>query len=503
VLTHLYPIASLLIVALGGLGVMAVDAIHGTRSENDSPQGLSLTTAVILWLAGLLSIAWVAYPVSVSVDTSVVLRAVAPWLALDAGASIWDALICISAGFCVLLAGSYLHEHRLERGEFYPLVLFTTLGAMVLARSTDLLSAFLGLEMMSLGVYALVAYRRTSPRAAEASLKYFLLGSFATAIFLFGVALLYGATGSTQLEKIAGVLSGSSVDARIVGLAIALVTIGIAFKFSAVPFHMWTPDAYEGAITPVTVFMAVVVKAAVLGLAVRVFGGALIDTLSASATAGWPPVLAALAVASMVLGNLAALVQSNIKRMLAYSSIAHAGYLLVGIIAAQKLGASEQTFAPSAVVFYVGAYAVSSILALGALIAMGSRGAEVVSFDDLAGAGARHPGLGVMFAIGVLSLMGFPPTAGFFGKYYIFSSAVQCGGGMVWLALIGMMTSAVGAYYYLRVVVFLFMKTPEPDAPIAVPMRSAQVGFVLAVAAVLVLQMGLQPASYLHVLSKL
>jgi NADH-quinone oxidoreductase subunit N len=406
-------------------------------------------------------------------------------------------VIGVGACFAALIAGGYLREHRLERGEFYPLLLFTAFGAMVLARSVDLLSLFVGLETMSLGVYALIAFRRTSARAAEAGIKYFLLGSFAAALLLLGSAYLYGATGHTDFVGIAAAIKSGEVDARLTLIALMLVIAGFAFKVSAVPFHMWTPDAYEGATTPITTFMAVCVKTAVFVVMVRLFMVGLGAPELTAGASGWPPVLAGLAALTMVFGNLGAIVQSSVKRMLAYSSIAHAGYILVGLVAAASLG--EQAI--SAVLYYLAAYTVSNVLAFGALVFAGSRGREVVSYEDLAGLGRRNPMLALPFVLGVLSLMGFPPTAGFFAKYYVFTAAVQAGGGLVWLAVLGALTSAVGAYYYLRVLVYLFMREPAEGAERAQPMRSWYVITAMVVAAGLVLQMGVTPSGYLEVVS--
>jgi NADH-quinone oxidoreductase subunit N len=361
----------------------------------------------------------------------------------------------------------------------------------------DLLSLFIGLETMSLGVYALIAYRRTSARSAEAGIKYFLLGSFAAALLLLGSAYLYGATGHTDFVGIAAALKDGTADVRLVAIALMLVVAGFAFKVSAVPFHMWTPDAYEGAATPVTTFMAVCVKSAVFVVMVRVFMVGLSAPDLLSGTSGWPPILAGLAAVTMVFGNLGAIVQTSVKRMLAYSSIAHAGYILVGLVAAATIG--EQAI--SAVLYYLAAYTVSNVLAFGALVFAGSRDREVVSYEDLAGLGRRNPMLALPFVLGVLSLMGFPPTAGFFAKYYVFTAAVQAGGNLVWLAVLGALTSAAGAYYYLRVLVFLFMRDPAEGAEKALPMRSGYVVTAMVVAAAFVLQMGVAPSGYLEIVS--
>lgn len=479
--------APLLCVIAGGLAMMLVDAFSEEKNE------LATMTAVIL--AGSAAIAgalWGRDDVAAGAGPLLT-----NWLATDKLALFSDVVVAVGAGLAALMAGGYLREHKIERGEFYPLLLFCAFGGMVLARSVDLLTLFIGLETMSLGTYALVAYRRTSARAAEAGIKYFLLGSFATALLLLGSAYLYGATGHTDFAGIAQALGAGNADARLVLLSVMLIVVGLAFKVSAVPFHMWTPDAYEGATTPITAFMAVCVKSALFVVMVRVFLVALATPELASGASGWPPLLAGLSALTMVVGNLAAVVQKSVKRMLAYSSVAHGGYILIGLVAASKVGET----AVSAVLYYLAAYTVSNVLAFGALIFAGSEGRESVSYEDLAGLGRRNPMLSLPFLLAVLSLMGFPPTAGFFGKYYVFAAAVQAGGGLVWLVVLGALTSAVGAYYYLRVLVYMFMRQPEEGAPVAVPMRSGYVVTAMVMAAFFVLQMGVSPSGYLELAS--
>jgi NADH-quinone oxidoreductase subunit N len=483
------PLVPLLFVAVAGLLLMAVDAFVKERAE------LALGTSLILALGAALAIA--LWEQSATPEESELLG---HWIANDRLALFIDIVVCAGASLAALLAGGYLREHRLERGEFYVILVFSAFGAMVLGRATDVLTLFIALETLSLGAYGMVAFRRQSPRAAEGAIKYFLLGSFASAILLFGSALIYGATGHTDFVGIAATIESGSADLRLAILALALLLVGLGFKISAVPFHMWTPDAYEGAVTPATAFMAVVVKASVFGVLLRVLFVAFGDEMLASGTAGWPPALAALAAATMVVGNLAAIVQKSVKRMLAYSSIAHAGYIMVGVTAA-AVGTEAGQWneeALASVLYYLMAYTASNVLAFGSLIAAGSYGKEATTYDDLAGLGRRHPWIALPFALGVLSLMGFPPTTGFFAKYYVLEAAVLAGGGMVWLAVLGVITSAIGAYYYLRVIVFLYMKQPEPGAPVAVPMRSFYVGAALVLSGYFVLRMGIAPGAYLE-----
>ena len=481
-MSALIGVSPLLLLVAAGLSIMVIDAFARDRSE------LALVTAASLFVA-----ATVAGVLMLGEDITTAPELVTRYLAVDRMGLFFDVVICAGAGLSTLLAGAYLREHGFERGEFYVLVIFTAFGAMVLARAVDLLSIFLGLETMSLGAYALVAYRRTSARAVEAAVKYFLLGSFAAAILLFGSALLYGATGHTDLLGIQQSVAMGEADPVLTIFALMMIVVGLAFKVGAVPFHMWVPDAYEGAATPVTAFMSVVVKAAAVAVLIRVLIGAFGDQSTMGLYTGWTPVIIILAVISMVYGNLAAIAQSSVKRMLAYSSIAHAGYILVGIAAASEVG----TFAVSAVLYYMAAYTFSNVLAFGSLILMGSKGKEAVSYADLAGAGRRHPMAAFPFVIGVLSLLGLPPTAGFFGKYSVFSAAVQAGGPMVWIAVLGVLASVIGAYYYLKVIVYLFMKEPEEDAPIAVPMQSWYMVVALILAGYYVMKLGIFPSQYL------
>ncbi len=480
-------LAPLLCLVAGGLAIMLVDAFAPKGPNAQRAELATLTTVVLVAAAGLSVALWMK-------GSTRGPEWITSYLATDRVALFFDVVICGGTAFAVLLAGGYLREHEMERGEFYPLVLFSAFGAIVLARSTDMLTVFIGLETMSLGVYSLVAFRRTSPRSAEGALKYFLLGSFAAAILLFGAALLYGATGHTDLAGIGAAVKSGHADTRLTVIGLLLLLVGLAFKVSAVPFHQWTPDAYEGAITPVTAFMSVAVKTAAFAVLLRVLVVAFSDPLTASVSTGWPAVFAALAALTMVVGNLAAAVQTSVKRMLAYSSIAHAGYILVAFVALPSQGESAVT----AVLFYLAAYTVSNALAFGSLILIGSRGREAVSYDDLAGIGRRNPLVALPFILGMLSLMGFPPTAGFFAKYYVFSVAVQAGGGMVWLAVLGVLSSVIGAYYYLRVVVFMFMKEPKEGQTIAVPMKSGYVVIALILSAYFVLRMGLAPGAYLE-----
>lgn len=490
-------LAPILVVALGGCGLMLAEAFANLREDAHKDPALrgpsselALSTAVTLFVGALVATGvWMAGPESIEGAKSV-----APYLLLDRFTLFFDIVLCLGGGLAALLAGGYLPEHNMDRGEFYPLLVFSTLGCMILAASGDLLSLFLGLETMSLGVYALTGFRRSSPRSSEAALKYFLLGSFAAALLLFGGALLYGATGHTDLAGIGQVLSAGASGAKglplpMVLFAFALVLVGLAFKVSAVPFHMWAPDAYEGAPTPVMAFMSVAVKSAAFAMLLRVLLLSFGDARFASWSSGWPPALALLAVLTMTVANLIAGRQESVKRMLAYSSIAHAGYVLVGVVSTIGVGKEAE----ASVLLYLLAYTVSTAGALGALILMGSRGAEAVSYEDLAGIAKRHPGAALAMSFFLLSLAGVPPSAGFFGKLYVFRAAI--GSGFYLLAILGLINSVIGAYYYLRVMVYMYMREPAPGAPVATPMRSGFVTAALLLSALFVIVLGVLPSS--------
>jgi NADH-quinone oxidoreductase subunit N len=476
-------LSPLLVVGIGALLLMLVEAFSVRRG------GLALGAAVVLFTgAAFAASLWMLGPVATEDASSV-----APWLILDHFTLFFDMLLCLGGAIAALLAGGYLREHHIERGEFYALLLFATFGAMMLAAAGDALTLFLGLETMSIGAYAMTAFRRASPRSAEGALKYFLLSSFAAAILVYGFALLYGATGHTDLAGIGAAARTAGLRGPLLIFGAALVLVGIVFKLSAVPFHMWAPDAYEGAPTPATTFMAVAVKAGAFAMLLRVLVLSLGDEAWKSWASGWPPVVATLAALTMTVANLVAGRQESVKRMLAYSSIAHAGYALVGVTALVR----DPAEAGASVLYYLLAYTVSTAGAFGALILCGSRGREAVSYDDLSGIGKRHPAVALAFSLFLVSLAGVPPTAGFFGKWFVFKAAIDSG--LYWLTILGFVNSVVAAYYYLRVLVYMYMREPAAGAPVAVPMKSGYVTAALLVSAVLVLVLGLAPTRYLDV----
>jgi NADH-quinone oxidoreductase subunit N len=487
------------IVALGLLLLMLSDAFAGVpASPRDNAEvakaertiGLSIGTAVVMFAGACFALA-----MGLSQSHSANSLGVAQ-IALDSFAYFFICVLCVLSGLASLLGGAYLSEHRIHHTEFFLLLGWSTLGAMALVSAADLMTLFVALETLSLGTYCMVGMRRT-PRAMEAALKYFLLGSFSSALLLFGSALLYGATGHTDFAGIAEQVRQVSEGALTVPLlagGTVLLLAGLMFKIAAVPFHAWTPDAYEGAPTPATVFMAAVVKTAAFGLLLRVLLVALPDPRLMSWGAGWTGCIATIAVITMSVANLIASRQSSVKRMLAYSSIAHAGYALIGVA---SLGGSSD--AQASVSLYIVAYAISTVGAFGTLIWAGSYQAEAVSYADLAGLGRRKPALALAFSLFVLSLAGIPPTAGFFGKLTVFRAAVDAN--LLGLAIIGLVNSVIASYYYLKVLVVMYMQEPEEGVIAARPLRSALLGTALVVAALLVLVLGIFPETILNALA--
>jgi NADH-quinone oxidoreductase subunit N len=399
-------------------------------------------------------------------------------LALDSYALFFNLIFCFAAGMTLLMSIDYLGTTDIRPGEYYALILFATVGMVLMAAATDLIVIFLGLETMSMAVYVLAGIWRQRLQSNEAALKYFLLGAFASGFFLYGVALVYGATGSVQLGKVAAYVSehGSS---PLLLIGVALLIVGFGFKVAAAPFHVWTPDVYEGAPTTVTAFMAVGVKAAAFAAFARVF----LHTLG-PIHGQWQGVLWILAALTMTVGNFTALVQNNIKRMLAYSSIAHAGYLLVAMVAGQDLGGA-------ALMYYLVAYGLMNLGAFAVVLAVGRKGEPNEEFSDYAGLGFRYPALAMAMTLFMLSLTGVPPLVGFTGKFYIFSAAVKAG--YVWLAVIGVLNSVVSAYYYIRVVVNMYMYEGD-KAPELLSSRPALAAAII-VAAVGTVVMGVFPSA--------
>jgi NADH-quinone oxidoreductase subunit N len=390
-------------------------------------------------------------------------------------------VVCAGLGLSALVGAGWLKARNAERGEFYALSMFAAAGMALLGMSTDLLVAFIAIEVMSLATYSLAAYLRRGKRPAEAAFKYLVLGAISSALVLYGAALLYGASGSTLFSHLP---NGRGSSLYLAGMS--LVAAGVAFKIAAVPFHAWTPDVYEGAPTPVTAFMAAGVKTAAFALLARLFLAA--ESGSAATSTAFGNILYALAVLTMIFGNLLALPQRSVKRMLAYSSIGHAGYLLVGVVAAAVAGAREKALA--GLLFYLAAYSATVIGAFAVVGALErrSRGEdEPIDAWDLerfAGLARRRPALAFAMTVCLFSLAGVPPTAGFIGKLYIFKAAV--GAELYGLAILGVLTSVLGAFYYLRVVLYMYMRPAPDEAEASVTSPALSIALAAAVAVVVV-----------------
>lgn len=406
----------------------------------------------------------------------------------DNFAIFFKAIFLISAAMSILITDKYLEREECNQGEIYPLILFATVGMMLMAAGTDLMVIFLGLEVLSVSLYILAGFNRGSMKSNEAGLKYFLLGAFSTGFLLYGMALTYGATGTTKVATIAKFITESGVGTSNIMLiaGMLLMATGFAFKVAAAPFHMWTPDVYEGAPTPMTAFMSVGPKAAGFAAFLRVFLVAL-----PALKPEWTMLIWVLAVLTMTVGNITALYQQNIKRMLAYSSIAHAGYVLVGFTAGNSVSTAG-------ILFYMLSYAFMNIGAFAIIILVGKKGEANNNVADYAGFGYKHPVLGVAMCIFLFSLAGVPPAAGFIGKFYLFSGAIQAG--YIWLAIIGVLNSAASVYYYLRVTVFMYFKEPTEDFAWVKLTPAFVICLIIAVAGVLI--PGVLPGVFLELAQK-
>ncbi len=390
--------------------------------------------------------------------------------ALDGFSIAFDLILLAAVAFAIAISASYINREGLDRGEYYCLMLFSTAGAMLMAGASNLILIFLGLELLSIPLYVLAGFARTKPDGEEAALKYFLLGAFASAFLAFGAALVFSATGSTSISSIPiGFQVLPHNQAMLLTIGLGMVVVALAFKVALVPFHMWTPDVYQGAPTSVTAFMAVVAKAAGFGALVR------ISALGLQHQAGnWNDLLWGLSAATMIWGNLIAISQQNIKRMLAYSSIAHAGYLLMGILAATPVSVS-------AILFYLATYAAMTLGAFAVVIAFAGKGDKYENINDYRGIARRNPALGTAMTVFMFSLAGIPPFAGFFAKLYLFLTAIETG--YTGLTVLAVLTSVAGVYYYLRVTVVMWMEDPREDAE---PLKESTFGGLVITALVII-----------------
>jgi len=397
----------------------------------------------------------------------------------DNFAIVFQVILTIVAALSILLSEKYIQVKNINFGEYYALLLFSTSGAMLMATSRELITIFVGLEVLSIALYVLSGFARTEPKSEESALKYFLLGAFSSGFFLYGIALIYGALQRTRLDEIASLpITALSSPYAIAG--VAMLIIGLGFKAAVVPFHSWTPDVYEGAPTSVTAFMSAGAKAGAFAAFIR------LGVAFGSVSGAFHDVLWVLAALTMVVGNVLAVQQTNIKRMLAYSSIAHAGYILVGLLANNEQGRGG-------ILFYVLAYTFMNLGAFGMLILLARRGQELNSIDDLKGLGRVNPAAGAVMTIFMLSLGGIPPTVGFFGKWFLFMAAIHAG--LNNLAYLGLLASVIGVFYYLRVIWSMYFEEPTREFPSNIWDLSYSVGAptVMVICAIASLLLGVAP----------
>lgn len=404
-------------------------------------------------------------------------------LFLDNLSLLFIIILVIATAFVILVSMKYISLQDANYGEFYALLLLALSGVMIMVSSADLLIIFLGLEVLSISSYALAGLRRKDEKSSEAAIKYFLLGSFATAFLVYGLALLFGSAHSTEISTIVEYFRKEASLSLMALAGLGLVVVGFGFKIAVVPFHMWTPDVYQGAPTPVTAFFSVVPKATGFAVLLRIFYPYWQTALDSQAIFWLLWVISAL---TMVVGNLVALRQTNLKRILAYSSIAHAGYLLVAILARDSAG----------LVFYLTVYLFMNMGAFAAVIALGRKDKEYLELKDYAGAGFKYPWIGVTFSVFLLSLAGFPPTGGFLAKFYIFSAAVRQD--LVPLVIIAVLASLVSVFYYLRIIVYMYMK--EPAEEVEIDLENPGLFLVLFLCLYGVLQLGLFPGNILIII---
>ena len=466
----LIALAPVLVLSVFAMGVLVLDLWAGKNK----------TLVMFVSLVGLLMTAISAFaknpiPAFAFTDSYIV----------DHLSLFFTCIFTLSSGMAILLSEDYNEREGIKVGEYYALILLCTVGMIVLASSTDMIMIFLGIEIVSICLYVLAGFKRDDPVSNEAALKYFLLGAFATGFLLYGMTLVYGSTGSTNLFKISDYVKTEGAQSNpLLLMGIVLLVIGLGFKVAAVPFHMWAPDVYQGSPTPVTAFMSVGPKAAAFAAFFRVFTEAIPEMAPS-----WEILLCVVAVLSMFVGNLGAIMQTNIKRMLAFSSISHAGYLLIAVIAKSSL-------AGSALLFYLLAYAFTTFGAFGIVILLGRKGQENLEIENYSGLAYKHPILALSMTVFLLSLGGLPPFAGFVAKFYIFSAAMQ--EGFVTLVIIAVLNSAISFYYYLKVVVFMYMKEPTGEFQISLTPMTL---FVVIIGIIGTIELGIFPDSIIALTS--
>jgi len=448
-----------LVLSIFGILVMLVDPVI---PEQDSKRPLG----IIALIGVLTALAATAYQSNFYGDGFFNM------VRVDAFSVFFHFVVLLVSLAVILSSFDYLEVQQIKAGEYYALILFAAVGMALMSSAIELVLIFIAIEISSISSYVLAGFRRHAAESAESSLKYFLLGSFATAFFLYGVAMVFGATGSTNVYRIAAVLA--TQHSVVVYLAVALMFVGLGFKVASAPFHVWTPDVYEGAPAPVTGFMSTGPKAAAFAVLLRV--------LLATGAPGWFWMIWVSAVLSMTIGNIGALVQNNVKRLLAYSSIAHAGYVLVAFAAAKTTGIS-------AAIFYTASYAAMNVGAFAIVAHLSGKGERYVTLEDYSGLGRRSPLIAALLTMFLISLIGIPITGGFFAKFYVFSAALQSN--LVWLTIIGVINSAIAAYYYLRIIVYMYMRDEGVEAPVArIP---AGLGAGIAICLVATIYLGVLP----------
>ena len=458
-----------LVLSIFGMLIMVLDPLLDERASQKTLGGIGLLGALAAIAASFYQ---VGHP------------GIGFWgmVNVDSFSVFFHVLITTITVVVILASYEYMTVQQIRAGEYYALILFGAVGMCLMSSAVELVLIFIALEISSISTYILAGFRRRAAISSEASVKYFLLGSFATAFFLYGVALMFGATGSTSIPAISQVLRAGNVSV-LAYAAVALMFVGLGFKVAAAPFHVWTPDVYEGAPAPVVGFMSTGPKAAVFAVLLRI-----VFEAHAPGSLGFIWVAAAL---SMIIGNVAALVQNNIKRLLAYSSIAHAGYLLMAFAALPENGIA-------AAMFYAASYAAMNIGAFAVISHFAGAGERYVTLEDYSGLGRRSPLLAATLTIFLLSLIGIPITGGFFAKFYVFSAALQAH--LTGLVIVGVLNSAIGAYYYLRIIVAMYMKEPREDAPVT-PVPAA-LGVALAVSIAATIYLGVLPGRILDFASR-
>jgi NADH-quinone oxidoreductase subunit N len=480
---ELTTVAPFIAAVLTAIAIMSVDLIWPNRSSlavATALIGLAITAALVIMVGGTGTTAQLAFGGTYKVD------ALTTFLQL---------LLISVVALSILFGPDYLGPRNLPTAEFATVLVFALTGAMLIAASADLLILFIALELMVLPGYLLAAYHKSDAYSTEGAIKYFLLGSFSSAIFLFGLAFVWGLTGTTSTigvaEALSGIVAGTSELSPGLAMGLALLTTGVAFKIAAVPFHYWTPDAYQGSPTPVTGYLSVGPKVGAFALILRLFADGLFPLAE-----WWLPVILVLSTLTMTLGNLVALTQDNVKRMLAYSSIAHTGYMLVGLAAY----AAGEVSGAQGLLFYGAAYTFMNLGAFAVVSALQKRAGVTSQLATFAGLGRREPVLGALMLLFLLSLTGIPPTAGFFAKAVVILAAVQAGGWVSFLAVIMMLNAAAAAFYYLRVVVYMFMRDPTTEA--APPRHGALLWSGLAVTTALTIILGFFPGLILGIIGQ-